>query len=78
MLFNKDNFIDDLIDISDIHLNKVILNVIDEYIHAINNKNKIKCEDLQWTLETDLKNSFENGEFDYSDWKRLEAKFKIW
>ena len=39
---------------------------------------KIKCEDLQWTLETHLKNSFENGDFDYNDWKRLEAKFKIW
>lgn len=78
MLFEKNNFIDDNIDISNIHLNIVILNVIDEYNQAIKNKNKIKCEDLQWTLETDLKNSFENGEFGYSEWKRLEAKFKIW
>lgn len=78
MPFDRNNFIDDKIDISNIHLNRVVLNVIDEYRDAINNKNKIKCEDLQWTLETDLKNSFENGDFDYNDWKRLEAKFKIW
>ena len=42
----KNNFIDDNIDISNIHLNKVILNVIDEYNQAIKSKNKIKCEDL--------------------------------
>lgn len=47
MLFEKNNFIDNNIDISNIHLNKVILNVIDEYNQAIKNKNKIKCEDLQ-------------------------------
>ena len=69
MPFDRNNFIDDKIDISNIHLNRVVLNVIDEYRDAINNKNKIKCEDLQWTLETDLKNSFENGDFDYNDWK---------
>ena len=69
MPFDRNNFIDDKIDISNIHLNRVVLNVIDEYRDAINNKNKIKCEDLQWTLETDLKKSFENGDFDYNDWK---------
>ena len=52
MPFDRNNFIDDKIDISNIHLNKAILNVIDEYRDTINNKNKIKCEDLQWTLKT--------------------------
>ena len=55
MPFDRNNFIDDKIDISNIHLNRVVLNVIDEYRDAINNKNKIKYEDSQWTLETDLK-----------------------
>ena len=38
MPFDRNNFIDDKIDISNIHLNRVVLNVIDEYRDAINNK----------------------------------------
>ena len=78
MAFDRDNFIDDKIDISDIHLTKALLNLIDEYKEAIKNENKIKCEDLQWSLETYFKNAYGDGVFSYGDWKRLEAKFRIW
>lgn len=78
MPFDRNNFIDDKIDISNIRLTKALLNLIDEYNNAINSKNKIKCEDLQRSLETNFKNSYEDGVFTYNDWKQLEAKFKIW
>ncbi len=78
MEFDKDNFIDDSIDISNIRLNKVLLNLIEEYKEAINQEKEVKCEDLQWSLETMLKNAYSDGVFNYSDWKTLEAKFKIW
>lgn len=78
MEFDKNNFVDDSIDISSIKLSKVLVYLIKDYNQAIKKKNEIKCEELQRSLETTLKNCFSNGEFTYKDWKTLEAKFRIW
>lgn len=71
MEFDRSRFIDDTIDISEIHLSKVLINTIAEYEEAIKNENDIRCENLQWDIEMLLKNAFNDGVFSYHDWKTL-------
>ena len=77
MKFERARWIDDELDVSDIHLYHALEEVVEEYINAINNQNTNRCEILNEDLEMFFKNAFADGKYSYTDWKRLEEKYRI-
>ena len=75
--FDRNRWINDEIDVSDIHLYHALEEVVEEYINAINNQNTNRCEILNEDLEMFFKNAFADGKYSYTDWKRLEEKYRI-
>lgn len=77
MAFERERWIDDELDVSDIHLYPALQEVVEEYINTINNENTCRCENMNEDLEMFFKNAYADGKYSYSDWKRLEEKYRI-
>lgn len=75
--FNRERWIDDSIDVSDIKLKPHLQEIVDKYVKMIDNEDEnVLC--IWQDLDMFFKNAYADGEYSYEEWKRLEDKYRIW
>ncbi len=73
--FDRERWIDDTIDVSDIKLKPHLQEIVDQYLEMVDNENNnALC--LWQDLDMFFKNAYGDGEITFEEWKRLEDKYR--
>ena len=75
--FNRERWIDDTIDVSDIKLKPHLQEIVDKYVEMIDNEDEnVFC--LWQDLDMFFKNAYADDEYTFEEWKRLKDKYRAW
>ncbi len=75
-IFDRERWVDDNIDVSDIKLRPHLQEIVDQYVEMVNNEDEnVLC--LWQDLDMFFKNAFADGEITFEEWKRLEDKYRV-
>lgn len=75
--FQRERWIDDSIDVSDIKLRPQLQEIVDAYIEMIKREDPNTIR-LNEDLDMFFKNAYGDGQITFEEWKRLEEKYRVW